>query len=367
MHEIVVNLHMHTRYSDGSGTHKDIAHAAMQTGLDAVIVTDHNVLVQGVEGYYRASDSNRFASTPSTRLRISRVLLLVGQEVHDQDRDPQKNHLLIFNASRDLSALADEPQTLINGVRDAGGICFIAHPKDPAAPAFHEDDISWEDWTVENYTGIELWNGLSELKTVVPTKLHGAFHAFFPQFVGHHPIPETVRRWDELLAGGRRVVAIGGSDAHALTLHMGPLSRVIYPYEFHFRTVNTHVFVPEPLTGDVPTDKKMIYEALANGHCFVAYDLPGNTRGFTFKAKGLTQSAIMGDTLPAKGGVTLQAHLPVRAEIHLIKDGQKISILKNSQTLTHTAIEPGVYRVEVYRNYLGKKRGWIYSNPIYIR
>ena len=55
MHEIIVNLHMHTRYSDGSGTHKDIAEAAMKTGLDAVIVTDHNVLVQGLEGYYRSA------------------------------------------------------------------------------------------------------------------------------------------------------------------------------------------------------------------------------------------------------------------------------------------------------------------------
>jgi len=26
-----------------------------------------------------------------------------------------------------------------------------------------------------------------------------------------------------------------------------------------------------------------------------------------------------------------------------------------------------VYRVEVFRTYLGKKRGWIYSNPIYLR
>ena len=25
MHEVIVNLHMHTRYSDGSGSHKDIA------------------------------------------------------------------------------------------------------------------------------------------------------------------------------------------------------------------------------------------------------------------------------------------------------------------------------------------------------
>jgi PHP domain len=353
MPEIVINLHMHTRYSDGTGTHKDIAQAAIQTGLDAVIVTDHNVLVQGVEGYYRFGRS--------------RVLLLVGQEVHDQDREPQKNHLLIFNANRDLSSLADNPQTLINGVRDAGGICFIAHPKDPEAPAFNETDISWEAWDVQNFTGIELWNGLSELKTVVPTKLHGLFYALFPQFIGHHPIYETLQHWDELLASERRIVAIGGSDAHALSMHLGPLRRTIFPYEFHFRAVNTHVFVPEPLTGDVITDKKMIYEALAEGHCFVAYDLPGSTRGFTFKARGLEQSAIMGDTLPAKGGVTLQAHLPTPAEIHLIKDGQQIGVWKNSYACTHNANEPGVYRVEVYRNYLGRKRGWIYSNPIYVR
>ena len=59
------------------------------------------------------------------------LLLLVGEEVHDQDRDPQKNHLLVFNANRDLSHLADDPQTLINGVNDVGGLSFIAHPRDP--------------------------------------------------------------------------------------------------------------------------------------------------------------------------------------------------------------------------------------------
>ena len=353
MHEIVVNLHMHTRFSDGSGTHKDIAQAAMQTGLDAVIVTDHNVLVQGAEGYYRFGPS--------------RVLLLVGQEVHDQDRVPQKNHLLVFNANRDLSALADDPQTLINGVRDAGGICFIAHPRDPEAPAFHEDDISWVDWSVQNYTGIELWNGLSELKVVARTKLHGIFYAFFPKFIAHYPIPEVLQRWDDLMSNGNRVVAVGGSDAHALDLHLGPVHRTIFPYDFHFKTVNTHVFVPEPLTGDVPTDKKMIYEALAAGRCFVAYDLPAPTRGFTFKAKGLETSVIMGEEISVKGGVTLQAHVPEPAEIHLIKDGKEIGIWKKNHVCAYTATEPGVYRVEVFRNYLGKKRGWIYSNPIYVR
>ena len=101
-------------------------------------------------------------------------------------------------------------------MRDAGGLSFLAHPDDPAAPAFKETDISWEDWSVQNYTGIELWNALSELKTIVPTIFHGTFYAFFPAFVAHQPIPATVARWDELLAHGQRVVAIGGSDAHAL-------------------------------------------------------------------------------------------------------------------------------------------------------
>jgi hypothetical protein len=99
----------------------------------------------------------------------------------------------------------------------------------------------------------------------------------------------------------------------------------------------------------------------------VGYDLPAYTRGFTFKAKGLSQSAIMGDTLPAKGGVTLQAHLPRRAEIRLLKDGNQIRAWKNTLACAYSVTEPGVYRVEVYINYLGRKRGWIYSNPIYVR
>ncbi|HRQ24373.1 MAG TPA: PHP domain-containing protein, partial [Anaerolineales bacterium] len=172
MREAVINLHMHT---DGSGTHKDIAAAALRAGVDAVIVTDHNILVDGFEGYYKEKDK--------------KALLLIGEEVHDQARQPQKNHLLVFNANREVATYADDPQNLINQVRESGGLAFLAHPDDPEAKAFNETDISWEDWSVQNYTGIELWNALSELKTIVPTKLHGAFYAFFPALVAHQPIP----------------------------------------------------------------------------------------------------------------------------------------------------------------------------------
>jgi len=352
MEEIVVNLHMHTRYSDGGGSHHDIATASLKCGLDAVIVTDHNVLVGDFEGYFASGRQ--------------KVLMLIGEEVHDQGREPQKNHLLVFGANQELATYASDPQTLINAVKDSGGLAFLAHPNDPAAPTFNETDISWEDWTVKNYTGIELWNAFSELKTVVPTKLHGAFHAYFPAFIAHNPILNTLLKWDELLASGGRVVAIGGSDAHAMRMHLGPFSRIIFPYDFHFKTVNTHVFIPKLLTGEVSTDKRMIYEALSAGHCFVGYDLPGPTRGFRFSAQGRETAVIMGDEISARGGVTLQAHVPRAAEIRLLKDGKLIQKAMNQQALTFIATEPGVYRVEVYRNYLGRRRGWIFSNPIYV-
>ncbi|RJP50840.1 MAG: PHP domain-containing protein [Anaerolineaceae bacterium] len=353
MHEAIINLHMHTRYSDGSGTHKDIAAAALKAGVDAVIVTDHNILVDGFEGYYKEKNK--------------KVLMLIGEEIHDQARNPQKNHLLVFGANRELATFAEEPQNLIHQVRDAGGLSFLAHPDDPEAKAFNETDISWEDWSVQNYTGIELWNALSELKTLVPTKLHGAFYAFFPAFVAHKPITKTLAKWDELLAQGRKVVAIGGSDAHALHMSMGLLHRVIFPYEFHFRAVNTHALLPGPLTGDATIDRSLLLKSLADGHCFIGYDLPAPTRGFRFTAQGKESTAVMGDEIPAKFGVTLQAKLPSPADILLLKDGQVIQTWKNQLACTHITAEPGVYRIEAYRRYLGKRRGWIYSNPIYVR
>jgi len=315
LNEIVLNIHMHTRYSDGSGSHRDIAAAALGSSLDAVIVTDHNVLASGFEGYVKNSNH--------------KVLMLIGEEIHDQSSNPQKNHLLAIGSSQEMAVFAGDPASLIKNIRESGGLSFIAHPSDPAAPAFNESDISWIDWSVNDYTGLEIWNGLSELKTLVHTKLHGIFYAFFPGLVTRNPRLETLKKWDELLSQ-RRIVGIGGSDAHALHLKMGPLSRVIFPYGFHFRGINTHVVLSAPLTGQVKSDRSLIYEALASGHCFVGYDLPCSSRGFHFGGSGLEASALMGDEISAQGGVTLQVKLPSFGEIQLIKDGKILKIARRA-------------------------------------
>lgn len=353
MEELVVSLHMHTTYSDGTGSHKDIAMAALKAGLDAVIVTDHNVLVNGLEGYHKEQKR--------------RMLLLIGEEIHDQARQPQKSHLLVFNARRELANFAEDPQALVDNVRRAGGLSFIAHPYDPACPPIKEDDISWVDWQVQGFTGLELWNSLSELKIQGKTLFHVLFYVFFPSLLNHEPPSQHLQRWDELLGSGKKVVAIGGADAHELHVSAGPLRRTIFPYEFHFRGITTHLLTPTVLTGDLEADKKMIYEAFSAGHCFIGYDLPGSTRGFNFTAQGRETTALMGDEISPLGGVTFKIKLPQIAECRLIKDGKLIKTWGNRETYTHITTEPGVYRVEIYRQYLGLRRGWIFSNPIYVR
>jgi hypothetical protein len=351
-HELVGNMHVHTRYSDGHGRHEDVAHAALDAGLDFVVVTDHNVWVSGMDDYYyRGQD---------------RVLMLTGEEVHDQARKPQKNHLLIYETRRELAQLARDPQTLIDQAVESGGICFLAHPTDPAAPAFNEDDLSWVDWEVRGFHGLELWNFMSEFKSLLKNRPRALFYGMNPRMIASGPFQNTLSRWDQLLSDGRQVSVIGGSDAHATPMSMGPIHRVIFPYEFLFRAVNTHVLIPEPLSGDVERDRERIFAAIRRGHSFVGYDLPASTSGFRFNAQSEQGVVGMGESVKIRFGVTLQIHLPQPASIRLIHRGHELHRWENTMTTVHTITDPGPYRVEAHLPYRGKMRGWIYSNPIYV-
>lgn len=351
--EIVVNLHIHSKFSDGSGTYAGITKEALAAGLDAFIITDHNVYVWGKDGNY---------GTPEKPL-----IGLIGEEIHDTQRVPQKNHLLIFNTNVDLSRLAGDPQSLINEVDRRGGLCFIAHPDDQAMARFHEPEINWIDWNVTGYTGIELWNGLSELKFESKNFLYALFYALFPSFLPHGPNPKTLERWDTLLNSGRRICAIGGADAHALIRHAGPFTITIFPYRYHFNAINNHLLIEDSLNGEITHDQKLIYSALRRGSFFIANDLYVSSKGFRFTASTQFQNGAQGDDIQLQGGVTLQVSLPCVTECRLLCNGEVVRTWKNHVHCTYITNHPGVYRVEVYLNKLGARRAWIFSNPIYIR
>jgi hypothetical protein len=351
--EVIINLHMHTSFSDGSGSHADIAKAALTAGLDAVIITDHNILVSGPEGYYKEGKK--------------RILLIVGEEVHNQARQPQKSHLLVFGTGREMAGYANDPQQLIDSISQAGGYSFIAHPYEHEAASIGETAIDWVDWDVQGFNGLELWNGFGEIKSLIPTKLHALFYAFFPQLIAHSPYNQVLDKWDNLLENGEHIVAIGGSDAHALKLSLGPIHRIVFPYEFHFSAINTHVLVDVPMNGNASHDQKIILDSMANGRCFVGYDLPAKTKGFRFTAQGKGKSVTMGEEIDSEGGVTLQIKLPEVGDCRLLFNGKILKQWTRHQNCTYITTEPGIYRVEVYKRYFGKNRGWIFSNPIFVQ
>ena len=85
MYEFVGAVHVHSIYSDGTGKVEDIAEFAAETGLDFVLLTDHNTMRarnEGKEKWY------------------GKTALLVGVEINDKRN---LNHYLAFGI--------DEPPT----------------------------------------------------------------------------------------------------------------------------------------------------------------------------------------------------------------------------------------------------------------
>ena len=353
MKEIICNLHIHSTYSDGSENYHTIASAALKTKVDVIIITDHNVRVDGLEGYHKGNGR--------------RVMVLTGEEVHDQTREPQKNHTLVIGAEKEMSGFAQNPQVLIDEVKKAGGLSFLAHPYEFAMPMINEPDISWVSWDVEGFTGLELWNGLSELKTVVHNLGDGLKYIYFPEMMAHAPLETTLAKWDELLNSGKKINAVGGADAHAIKFRKSILKRTVFPYEFHFSAINNHLLIDEPFTGQLDHDKALVYDALRKGRSFIGYDLPASTCGFRFIVEDGYGEHHLGETVKLDTGATARINLPKKATIRLIHNGKVIEEKTDADRLAYPLSEPGYYRVECTIHYLGKQRGWIYSNPIFAK
>ncbi|GAB4525764.1 MAG: CehA/McbA family metallohydrolase [Anaerolineae bacterium] len=344
--EYAGNIHMHTVNSDGMGTHAELVQAAQAANLDFLWVTDHNRLDRSYEGWYGS------------------VLMLIGEEIHDTKRGRDGNHLLCLGSIRDLSALSKDPQAVIDTANAEGALTFLAHPFERAS-RFMPRTYPWEDWSVSGYTGIELWNYMSEFRPYAVNKLVGLAIAYRPEWFTTGPYPETLAHWDRLCQE-RPIVAIGGSDVHATRYRFAGRTLVVHSYETCFRAVNTHVLLKEPLPRDVDRARALILEALRQGHCWVGYDRLASTAGFRFHAVAGDRVAIMGDTLPCEGRILIEARTPHASEIRLLRNGRVIA-RERGDWLRFTGYRPGVYRVEAYRRGWGRRRGWIFSNPIYLR
>jgi len=342
-------IHMHSRYSDGTGRVADIAKAAQANALDYVLLTDHDTLAardRGEEGRHGGD-----------------TLVLVGEEVSPK----RENHYLAFGLNSPIDHEGLSPQQIVDRVTKAGGFGFLAHPFSKGSERFKRggEGMPWRDLDATGYTGVELWSFVTDTAERINSIRELVQFVTRPERFVDHPPRANLERWDTLCAT-RRCVAIGGIDAHQIGIRIGnrvPLR--LMSYKRSFRYLHTHLLCDRALTGGLEDDRETIYSALRAGHAYIAIDSLHPATGFQFQANG-ARTLTMGDEAPA-GELQLRAEVPRAARIRLLKDGDEIASAADATSLQRRVDDPGVYRVEVYLNAHGRERTWILSNPIYLR
>jgi len=346
LHDVACVVHLHSDYSDGTGTVPEIARAAAASGVDVVLLTDHDTLEarrRGEEGWH------------------GRVLVLVGTEISPRGR----NHYLAFSLEEEVDHDGLSAAEICAAVRDGGGFGFAAHPFSRGSLRFERaKGMPFDDLECEALHGLELWSFVTdtaEQLDSIPALLRfiGA-----PGRAVDHPPSGNLVEWDRLCLA-RRTVAIGGLDAHQFGKRVGPFVLRLMGYKRSFRHLRTHVLCDRPLGGELERDRDAVYAALREGRCYLAVDSVAPARGFSFWAEGPGGALPMGAEASA-GTWTLHARLPAAADVTLVRDGREEMAVEGS-ALAHPVEEPGVYRIEARRRAHGAERTWILSNPIYLR
>jgi len=347
MVEFVGAIHMHSVFSDGSGKVPEIAKFADEAGLDFIILTDHNTLRALHEGYEKW---------------YGKTLCLVGCEINDREN---KNHYLAFGIDETYSTRMTA-KNYVKKVKEAGGIGFLAHPHEKRNHMKEHPPYPWVEWDTKNYTGIEIWNHMSEwMENLTEQNKYQAFLHPLRTITG--PQKETLELWDKVNLE-RKVVGIGGVDAHAHKYNLlGFLEVEIFPYKVLFKSIRTHVFLDKPLNRDnsaekIKQAKKLINKALETGRCFFANDYHADSKGFRFFAESAKKKIEMGDSINFNKRIKLNIIIPEKnVKAAIIHNGKKIKEFE-SDYISFLVKEAGVYRVEVFLH----NKAWIYSNHIRI-
>ena len=350
LHDLSCVMHLHSTYSDGTGTVPEIARAAERAGADVVLLTDHDTLAarrRGEEGHYGP------------------VLVLVGHEVSP----PNRNHMLAFDTDAEIDHRRLSAAQIAQAVRDAGGFGFAAHPFSAGSKRFGRlgslgTAMAWED--LDCLDGIEVWSFLSDNGENVQSVRAALSFIASPERHVTHPPQRNLDEWDRLGAH-RRVVGIGGLDAHQFGRRVG--GHVIAPmgYARSSRQLRTHVLTEEPLTRDLDHDRRQVYGALREGRCYIAANAVAQGRGFRFSATRRGGELQMGSEGTAVDGPwDLHARFARPASVRLLRDGDELT-RAHTPARAHRAPGPGVYRVEARLEAHGSERTWILSNPIYLR
>lgn len=329
MVDVACAVHVHSLYSDGTGTIPEIAAAARRAGARAVLITDHD----STDGRHEAG-------------WVDGVLVCVGVEVSPR----RGSHLLCFGLDEPPAHLARSTAQVIDHVHAQGGFCIAAHPMSRggwlmgvagrAAP--------WGDLRLP-FDGMEVWS----MVTDVLEHVHGPRQLWRfrrdPDSVVVEPPRRNLAAWDAL-ARHRRIAAIAGLDAHQYGIRIGTgPALVAMRYETSFRLLRTHVLLDAPMSGDARADTVAIYAALREGRSYMARDSLADATGFSF----------------ASDGRQIAVRTPRAAKLCLRGNGQVVCEGHGTK-LNHQALCGGAYRVEAKLPRNGRWHTWVLSNHVWL-
>ena len=345
-------IHFHTGYSgDATGTFEAIAGEAGKEEIDFLISTDHDTmkpLEDGKEGYY------------------GKTLVLVGEEL-----SLPEGYLLALGHQKLVKG--GPTGDLIDQVNRQGGFVVIAHPDHPR--------WKWKKEGDRGISGEEILDFADQWYSAPVSRLAVALFAYpFNWRAGllniYQRPDETLARWDARNKYGNRMTGIFAPDFHQALRVTGSYKFPFPPAEKILPIAHDHILLERPLRGNLPDDRRRVYEAIRMGRLFVAMDILGNGAGFNFTAAQGSRKAMMGDTLPSGTMTFFSIRLPSlpsgeRRRIRLLRDGKEIGASEGGR-FTFSDSAPGVYRVEVEAgipSFFGGTRQvvWIYSNPICLK
>ncbi|MDQ1640482.1 MAG: hypothetical protein QOF62_3821 [Pyrinomonadaceae bacterium] len=346
-------VHVHSFLGGHStGTFEAIIAAAKQNQLDFVVMTEHT--------------SANFNTAAMTLKDVhSGVLFINGNEVSA----PTNERLLIFPG--DESAITAEGSSVADVIarsKARSALALVAYPEE------------FKSWSAAGYDGVEVYNVYTNARQINPlVMLFDGLWSYrsYPDllFATFYARPANgLRLWDDAIRlTGKRLVATAGNDAHAnVGLSLNDASGKTWvgfkadPYERSFHLVRMHLLLS---TGEVLNSSSLV-RAFSAGHCFIGFDLFGDTSGFRFTATNGSDQKIQGDEIAAGSGVTLSVQAPVSARVVLLKDGQTFNEATGIMEKQYAVSEKGSYRVEVYLPQLPgpvSEQPWIISNPIYVK
>jgi len=177
-------IHVHSTYSDGEFTLRELRAIFLSAGCGFLCITDH------AESFTRRKLENYMSEC--TALSDDRFCFVPGLEYECKE----KMHILGYG----VTSLADsvEPQEVIRHIQGNGGISVIAHPKN--------SNFAWIETFKTLPTGIEAWN----------TKYDGRYA----------PRPGTFHLLRRLQERQSQMRAFYGQDFHYKKQFYGLLTRV---------------------------------------------------------------------------------------------------------------------------------------------